>query len=87
MPCYASVEPRREGGVVMLREQVIAIRAGAAAQVAMADAILAALDGAASPPAAPPGGVCAHPAETRMAVPRMGAPEAWRCACGAEGEG
>ena len=69
----------------MLREQVIAIRAGAAAQVAMADAILAALDGAAPPPAT--SGSCAHPAEARMAVPRMGAPNAWYCACGAEWEG
>ena len=69
----------------MLREQVLAIRAGAAAQVAMADAILRAMDGAPPPPRA--GEACAHPSEQRMAVPRMGAPEAWRCmTCGAEGE-
>ena len=68
----------------MLREQVLAIRAGAAAQVAMADAILAALD--APVPPRGPSEACAHPSEQRMAVPIMGAPEAWRCACGAEGD-
>ena len=68
----------------MLREQVIAIRAGAAAQVAMADAILHALDSGPAPQRT--GEPCAHPSEQRMPVPRMGAPEAWRCACGAEGE-
>ena len=71
----------------MLREQIAAIRAGAAAQVAMADAILRALDGAGLAAASPVGAACAHAPEQRMAVPRMGAPEAWRCACGAEGEG
>ena len=68
----------------MLREQIVAIRAGAAAQVAMADAILRAMEPA--PQSAPPS-VCAHPAEQRISASRMGAPDAWRCACGAEGEG
>ena len=71
----------------MLREQVIAIRAGAAAQVAMADAIIAALDGAAPPAARQTPDGCEHQSEQRMATPRMGAPNAWHCACGAEGEG
>ena len=68
----------------MLREQIVAIRAGAAAQVAMADAILKALDAAPSPGPIPDG--CEHPPGHRTPVPRMGAPEAWRCACGAEGD-
>ena len=69
----------------MLREQVLAIRAGAAAQVAMADAILRALD---APAQAQPTGaaLCEHPPEARMAAARMGAPDAWRCACGQEGD-
>ena len=67
----------------MLREQIVAIRAGAAAQVAMADAILRALD--APPTVEALGAACAHPLERRLPTPRMGAPEAWRCACGEEG--
>ena len=71
----------------MLREQIVAIRAGAAAQVAMADAILRALDSAGPTAASLANAACTHAPEQRMAVPRMGAPEAWRCMCGAEGEG
>ena len=67
----------------MLREQVQAIRASAAAQVAMADAILRALEG--DRPAAP-AGECRHPVESRTAVPRMGIPDAWLCQCGASGD-
>ena len=53
----------------MLREQIVAIRAGAAAQVAMADAILAALDGAAPPAARRIPDGCEHQPEQRMATP------------------
>ena len=68
----------------MLREQIVAIRAGAAAQVAMADAILKALD--VVPPSGPIPDGCEHQESIRLAVPRMGAPNGWRCACGAEGD-
>ena len=70
----------------MLREQVAAIRASAAAQVAMADAILRALDAPVAPTPSGPTS-CEHPIEVRIATARMGAPNAWRCECGVEGEG
>ena len=66
----------------MLREQVLAIRAGAAAQVAMADAIRAAMNGSAGQPP----GECQHPPEKRQKAARMGVPDAWVCACGAQGD-
>ena len=70
----------------MLREQVVAIRAGAAAIVAQADAILAAIAPSGAP--AGPSGMCQHPRESRRAAPRMGHPEAWICErCDTEGEG
>ena len=68
----------------MLRAQIVAIRAGAAAQVAMADAILKALDPKQPSPIA--GAICDHAPERRIPTPRMGAPGAWRCECGQEGE-
>ena len=69
----------------MLREQIVAIRAGAAAQVAMADAILRALDAPAAVAVPMAGGACGHAPERRQMTPRMGAPGAWRCECGKEG--
>lgn len=64
----------------LLEQQLLTMRANAQAIVATAEAVLSALR-------PPPGstGPCQHPPETRTPVARMGAPEAWRCACGAEG--
>lgn len=69
----------------LLRSQIVAMRAGAKAIVAQAEAILTAMEPEAlerQQPDAP----CRHEPAKRMATPRMGAPDAWRCACGAEGD-
>ena len=70
---------------MMLAAQLTAIRAGAAAIAAQCDALLDAL----APPALAPGveGPCAHSPERRTPAARMGAPGAWTCACGEEGDG
>ena len=75
----------------MLRQQIVAIRAGAAAIVAQADVILAALSPAASEVPTPlveqDDAPCRHDPSKRLAVPRMGQPAAWMCAgCGVEGD-
>lgn len=72
-----------------LRAQLEAIRAGAVAQVAMTDAILAALAPEAVPViVSPPAEGCQHPEAQRIRAPRMGAPGGWKCGvgtCGYEG--
>ena len=76
-----------------LRAQLEAIRAGALAQAAMAEALLASMTPVPAEPeekarALTAAGACAHPAERRISAARMGAPGAWHCdACGYEGEG
>ena len=66
-----------------LAAQIAAIRASAAAIAAQCDALL---DGVLPPPGAAGTEVaCAHALERRTPVPRMGASEAWVCACGVEG--
>jgi len=66
----------------MLREQLLAVRAQAAATVATVDAILA---GLVEPPESG-GGPCRHPEGSRIEAPRMGAPGGWKCGvCGHEG--
>ncbi len=62
-----------------MQAQVLAIRASAAAIVAQCDALLLAAAPAEEGP-------CAHPEERRTSVPRMGAPGAWVCACGEQGD-
>ncbi len=77
----------------MIKAQLEAIRASALAQVAMADALLAALSTEASAAtltgiAGGALGVCRHPAEGRLDAARMGAPRAWVCGdCGFLGDG
>ncbi len=68
----------------LLHQQIVSMRASAHAVVATADAILAAMGETA--PAIAPGTPCDHPMSQRTPAPRMGAPDAWRCACGQEGE-
>lgn len=68
----------------LLQHQVMAMRASAMAIAATADAILTAITEATKPV---PGTPCEHPAAQRTPTPRMGAPEAWRCVCGQEGDG
>lgn len=63
----------------LLRTQLVAIRESARALVAQADAILAALDGAAVDRGRT-GFVCPHPAAQRISAPAMGTPA--RVICG-----
>ena len=73
----------------VLWAQMAAIREGAKAIVAQADAVLAALVPApiAEPVVRAVGEPCSHPAAGRLAAHRMGAPTAWVCgACGTEGD-
>ncbi len=64
----------------MTRVQLLAVRASAAAIVAQCDAALEAQT------SSPVEGPCAHPPGRRTEVPRMGAPGAWVCACGEQGD-
>lgn len=67
---------------MMLTAQIAAIRASAAAIAAQCDALLAALP---APMTGARDAGCQHPPERRTSAARMGAPDAWRCDCGAEG--
>ena len=68
-----------------LRAQLAAIRANAQAISAQADAILVALGQ--DVVERRDMGSCRHLPEQRTPTPRMGCPDAWRCACGVEGDG
>lgn len=72
----------------VLRAQLLALRAGAQALAAQADALLIALEPPAfSPTIASVTGPCRHPATQRLPAGRMGAPGAWLCAaCGHESD-
>ena len=72
-----------------MRTQLTAMRAGAAAIGAQADALLEAMGTAPDEPAVgaipplTPLSPCPHPAASRLSAPRMGALNAWLCvACG-----
>ena len=66
-----------------LTDAVRAIRFHALGIVAATDGLLRAVT-----PGEDPGvtGPCTHPASRRTLAPRMGAPDAWVCVCGQEGE-
>lgn len=68
--------------MAVVRTQIVAIRDAAKAIESMASAMLAALEGT----ELHRNGECSHPPELRRQAPRMGAPEAWVCECGAEGD-
>ena len=66
-----------------LLDSVRAIRFHALGIVAATDGLLRAItpgEGSVIP------GPCTHPESRRTLAPRMGAPDAWVCACGQEGE-
>ena len=67
----------------MFKEQVEAMRKDAQRVVEGCDRLLRALSSHAG---VPTDGACTHPPERRLEAARMGAPHAWVCLCGQDGE-
>lgn len=71
-------------GAEVERAQLLAARAAALTLVAQIDACLVAMSALERCAAGP--SACEHPPERRTEAPRMGAPGAWVCACGEQGD-